>query len=168
MPENGATTESTEPTEAQTQSATPADVAEQLGEGGEKALKAERAARTAAEKREKALQARLDEIERSQMTDAERAKADAEALRKELEDAPKKVAQDLRGTLASLFEIDETNAALYLTSDDPKTLLQQALGLTTRSTPATPKPDRTQGGSGQPVALNSDGLEQALRDKLGI
>ena len=36
------------------------------------------------------------------------------------------------------------------------------------ATSATPKPDLTQGGQGGAPALNSDGLEEALRSKLGI
>jgi hypothetical protein len=95
---------------------------------------------------------------------------EADTLRQQLEEAPKRVADDLRGTLAEVFDIAEGDASLYLTSDDPKTLLQQALGLVKRSAngSTTPKPDRSQGGSGTPLALNSDGLEEALRSKLGL
>jgi len=167
MPENGATTESTEPTEAQTQSATPADVAEQLGEGGKKALAAERARAKAAEDATKSLQAQLDEIKRSQMSDLEKAQALANEQQAAADAAR---AEALRWRIAAKHGISDEDAETFLTGADEATLTRQAerLAALNTSAPATPKPDRTQGGSGQPLALNSDGLEQALRDKLGI
>ena len=167
MPENGATTESTEPTEVQTQSATPADVAEQLGEGGEKALKAERAARTAAEKREKSLQAQLDEIKRSQMSDLEKAQSLAQEQQAAADAAR---AEALRWRIAAKHGISDEDAETFLTGADEETLTRQAERLAALNTaaPAAPRPDRTQGGSGHTVPLNGDGLEQALKDKLGI
>ena len=59
-----------------------------------------------------------------------------------------------------------------VTFTEPELLLKQVTRLTQReaaaTAPTTPKPDRTQGGTGEPPALNSDALESALRSKLGI
>jgi hypothetical protein len=54
-----------------------ADTDEPLGEGGKRALTAERTARKAAEDREKALQAQLEELQQAQMSEQEKAVAEA-------------------------------------------------------------------------------------------
>lgn len=59
--------------------ATPPPGDEPLGEPGKRALEAERAARKVAEQQAKDLQAQIDEIRKAQMTDAEKAVAEAEA-----------------------------------------------------------------------------------------
>jgi len=166
MPETGDSTTESTPTEAATQGATPADVAD-LGDPGKKAIAAERAARKAAEDAAKSLQAQLDEIKKSQMSDLEKAQAVAQEFQQA---ADKANAEALRWRIAAKHGISDEDAETFLTGSDEASLTRQAerLSALNNATPATPKPDRTQGGSGQPLALNSDGLEQALKDKLGL
>ena len=81
----------------------PAPTDEPLGEGGLKALHAERDARAAAEKRAADLQAQIDAIEASKMSDLEKAQklaADAEAKVAEL--AAEVAARDLLITKQSI------------------------------------------------------------------
>lgn len=165
MPDTASTTESTQTTETTTVGATPADVAN-LGDPGKKALSEERAARKAAEDSAKALQTQLDEIKKSQMSDLEKAQTTAQEFQKAAEKA---TADALRWRIAAKHGISDEDAETFLTGNDEATLTRQAERLSALNTsPATPKPDRTQGGTGAPAALNSDGLEEALRSKLGI
>ena len=166
MPETGeSTTESTQTAETTTQGATPNDVAE-LGDAGKKALAAEREARKAAERASASLQAQLDEIRKSQMSDLEKAQTTAQEYQKAAEQA---AADALRWRIAAKHGISDDDAETFLTGSDEASLTRQAERLSAlNASPATPKPDRTQGGTGTPLALNSDGLEAALRDKLGI
>lgn len=166
MPESGESTESTPTTETTPQGATPADVAE-LGDPGKRALTAEREARKVAEDAAKSLQAQLDEIKKSQMSDLEKAQAIAQEHQQAAEQAR---AEALRWRIAAKHGISDEDAETFLLGSDEATLTRQAERLSALNTaaPATPRPDRTQGGSGQPPALNSDGLEEALREKLGI
>jgi hypothetical protein len=165
MPDTASTTESTQTTETTAVGATPADVAN-LGDPGKKALSEERAARKAAEDSAKSLQAQLDEIKKSQMSDLEKAQNTAQEFQKAAEKA---TADALRWRIAAKHGISDEDAETFLTGNDEATLTRQAERLSALNTsPATPKPDRTQGGTGAPPALNSDGLEEALRSKLGI
>ena len=156
-------TEST--TEATEQGATPNDVAE-LGEGGQKALKAEREARKAAEKAATDLQSQLEQIQQAQMSDLEKAQAQARSYE---EAATKAEAEALRWRIAAKHGISDEDAETFLTGSDEESLTRQAERLASLATtaPTTPKPDRTQGGSGEPPALNSDALEDALRNAVG-
>lgn len=139
-----------------------------LGENGEKALKAERERAKELEKQLNAASAKLTEIERANESAIERAQREAQEAKSEVEKLPSLVADHLRNYLANIHGISEENRDLYLTSNDPETLLKQAAGLAERTSTA-PRPDLSQGGSGQAATpLNSDGLEEALRSKLGI
>jgi len=164
MPENGDTTEPT--TEATTDGATPEATVE-LGEGGKKALAAERARAKAAEDAAKSLQSQLDEIKRSQMSDLEKAQTLAQEQQQAAETAR---AEALRWRIAAKHGISDEDAETFLTGSDEATLTRQAQRLSALAVaaPATPKPDLTQGGQGGALALNSDGLEAALKSKLGI
>lgn len=163
---------------AQAKAPPPNDVAEATdkGKAGETPEQTIEALRTAlakanAEAKDNRIKAsELDQIKQAQMSDLEKAQADAEGLRKDLADAPKRVAQDLKGTLTEAFGIAEGDADLFLTSEDPKVLLEQAIGLTKKSSSTTtPKPDLSQGGAAREhLALNGDPLEQSLRSALGI
>jgi hypothetical protein len=166
MPETGESTESTTGTEQGQQGATPADVAA-LGDPGKKALTAEREARKAAETAATSLQAQLDEIRKAQMSDLEKAQATANEYQQAAEQAR---AEALRWRIAAKHGITDEDAETFLTATDEATLTRQAerLAALHTSAPATPKPDRSQGGTGEPPALNSDGLEDALRSKLGV
>lgn len=154
-------TGTTTPNEPQTQG----DPAE-LGEGGKKALDAERAARKAAEKAAADLQAKLDEIGRANETELDKARREATEAR---EQANQAAAEAIRFRIAAEKGITD-NVDLILTAGDEDTMRRQADLWVSRApeTTAGPRPDLTQGGSGQPPALNSDGLEDALRSKLGI
>ena len=160
--------ENTTENEATDGGATPADVAEQhqLGEGGKKAIHAEREARRAAEDAAKALQAQLDEIKAAQMTDLEKAQAQARSFE---EAAAKAQAEALRWRIAAKHGISDEDAQTFLTGGDEASLERQAQRLASLSiaSPATPKPDLTQAGTGTPPALNSTALEDALKAAVG-
>lgn len=106
----------------------------------------------------KARTARLDEIEKEQMTDAERA---AEELAKAQAEATTARAELLRYRAAAEHGI--TNAEdieLFLTGTDEGTLQRQAKALAARSvaasSPRTPRPDPNQGRPGDPNASTAD------------
>lgn len=136
-----------------------------LGENGEKALKAERVRAAAAEKERDALKARLDKLEAANMSELERAQKEAQDAKAEVEKIPSLVAAQLRDHLTELHNISQENRELYLTSDDPATLLKQAVGIAAR-TSTNPKPDLSQGAQNA-LALNGDGLTQALERAVG-
>ena len=139
--------------------------AAELGEGGKKALDAERTARKAAEKAAADLQAKLDQINQANETALEKAQREAQEAREQAQQAS---LDAIRFRIAAETGITD-NVDLILTAPDEETMRRQALLWVERTpTPAGPKPDLTQGGSGQPLALNSDGLEEALRTKLGL
>lgn len=156
---------------------TPKDVAEATtterpAETPEQTIEALRAAlaKANAEAKENRIKAKeFDGIKQAQMTELEKAQATAAELQREAEQAR---AESLRLRIALKHGISDDDAATFLTATDEETLNRQAERLAalaaTSGTPATPKPDRTQGGTGAPLALNSDGLEEALRSKLGI
>jgi hypothetical protein len=160
-----ATEPATEPTEPTGTEEPQGDPAADLGDAGKKALDAERAARKAAEKAAADLQKQLDEIGRANESALERAQREA----KEAQEAAAKASADaLRFRVAAKHGISEEDADLFLTGADEATLERQAARLAER-TPTSPLPDPTQGGKGgNSTALNSDGLEEALKSKLGI
>lgn len=166
MSEQNQTDPTTEPNGATTdpQGEPAASTDKPLGENGEKALKAEREARTAAEKSAAALQKQLDEINQANESAVEKAQREL----KEAQDAAAKATTDaLRLRVAAKHGISDEDADLFLTGSDQETVEKQAAALVAR-TSTSPKPDLSQGGQGEPLALNSDGLEQALKSKLGI
>lgn len=116
--------------------------------------------------------AELDKLKVAQMSDLERTQAELAASRTEAESAK---AEALRWRIAAANGISDEDAETFLTGADEATLTRQAARLreiaaaSASSVSNTPKPDLTQGGTGgAPLALNSDGLEEALRSKLGI
>lgn len=135
-----------------------------LGEGGEKALKAEREARTAAEKAAAALQKQLDDIKTANLSDLERAQKEAADYKAAAERA---LVDALRFRVAAQHSITDEDAELFLTGSDEATLQKQAARLVER-TPTAPRPDPSQGGSGDPKALNGDPLLDDIKSKLGI
>ena len=124
-----------------------------LGEGGKRALDAERQARRAAEAANRDLQKEAQEAR---------------------EVAAKAAADAARWRIAASHGINDADAEMFLTGSDEVTLAKQAARLVelraTSTAPAVaPRPDLTQGGSGTAtLPLNGDGLEAALRAKLGI
>jgi hypothetical protein len=145
-----------------------------LGENGEKALKAERTRASAAEKERDALKAQLDKIAQANETAVEKAQREAQEARDQIAKLPNLVADQLKSHLVSIHGISDEDSELFLTSSDPEVLLKQVTRLTDRSStkdtqPAGPRPDLSQGGKGgEALALNSNGLEDALKNKLGI
>lgn len=139
--------------------------AETLGENGVKALQAEREARKAAEKAVADLNAKLQGFEDAKLSDIERANkaaadAAAELASLRTENARSKVALE-KGLPADLIE--------FLTGDTAEDMAAKADVLMARlSSPGVPKPDPSQGGSGQAHALNGDPLLDALKNSLGI
>lgn len=150
-------TETTEPTQGD-----PAE--EQLGEGGKKALQAERERAKELEKALNVATAKLGEIERANETEAQRLQREAQEAREAL---PAGITAAFRDAAVTFGGIPAEDAELFLTGTDVDTLKKQAARLVER-TPASPMPDLSQGGKGSSLALNSDGLEEALKAKLGI
>lgn len=108
---------------------------------------------------------RLESLEIANMSDLERAQKERDEAKAEVEKLPSLVADHLRAYLTEIHGISEENRDLYLTSSDPATLLKQAVGIASR-TEAAPKPDLTQGAQ-HAMALNGDGLTQALERAVG-
>ncbi len=162
------TTQETAPT------VTPNDVAAATqgkpGETPEQTIEALRAALAKAngEAKENRIKAgELDALKVAQMSEIDRTKAEADQARAETQAAK---AEALRWRIAATHGISDDDAETFLTGNDEETLKRQAerLSALKQTAPTTPKPDLTQAGQANPHALNSDGLEQALRDKLGI
>lgn len=156
---------------------TPKDVAEatppaQSSETPEQTIEGLRAAlaKANAEAKENRIKAKeLDGLKQAQMTELEKAQAIAAESQQFAEQAR---AESLRLRIALKHGISDEDASVFLTASDEDGLTKQAerlaaLSAAKSATPTTPKPDRTQGGTATPPALNSDALEQALRNKLG-
>jgi hypothetical protein len=165
MSEPTSTAPATDAPETTATQGEPAD----LGDGGKKALDAERKRAATAEREAKALRAKLDQIEQANLSELEKAQRAAAESAKTLADfqranlrqkvaldkgVPAKWVDRLRGETEEELAADADEILADLVKDD-------------RSS-NTPKPDLTQGGRGGTPALNSDGLEDALRSKLGI
>lgn len=160
------TTEATQEPTTTAEAAQRSETPEQTIEGLRTALKQANAEAKA--NRLKA--AELDQLKTAQMSDLERATAEREQAARERDEAK---AEALRWRIAAANGISDDDAETFLTGSDEATLTRQATRLAemraTAATSNTPKPDLTQGGSGStPPALNSDGLEEALKQKLGI
>lgn len=160
-------TNSVEPVESESEQQ--GEPAKPLGENGEKALQSERAARRAAEKQSAALQSQLDEINAASLSELER-------TQKERDDAATEAAaarsELLRAQVARKHGItDDEDVELFLTGTDEETLTKQAARLAERLTSSQTSVGAyvpNEGHSPSVTALNGDGLEQALRNKLGI
>ena len=145
----------------------PDDGTEALGDAGKKALDAMKAKWKEAERQNATLQSQLDEINRANESALERAQREAQEAK---EAAAQASLAALRFRIAAEAGITD-NVDLILTAGDEETMRKQAAlwaSRTSDTTTAGPRPDLTQGGSGNPLALNSDGLEDALKTKLGI
>jgi hypothetical protein len=81
----------------------------------------------------KAKATRLDQIEESQKTDAERFAERLAEAETQVANIPVQVAESLKGHLVALHGISDEDRDLYLTSTDPAVLLRQAQGLVVRS-----------------------------------
>lgn len=155
------TTEPVEPAATEKQGE-PAD----LGDAGKKALAAEREARKAAEKSAAEYAARLKELEQANLSELEKAQRSAKEAQDQLTAITR---QNLRNSVA-LTKGVPADLVEFLSGDTEDEIAAKADTLLARlNAPTSPLPDPTQGArGGEPHALNSDGLEQALREKLGI
>jgi hypothetical protein len=90
---------------------------------------------------------RLAEIEESQKSEAQKAADRIAALEKQAIDAQREA---LRFKVASANDISAEDAELFLTGADEETLTKQATRLKERTSPAAPRPDRSQGGKTNP------------------
>jgi len=139
--------------------------AETLGDAGRKALTAEREARKVAEKSAAALAERIKQLESANLSELERAQREAAEARSTLEQITK---QNLRNSVA-LAKGVPADLVDFLHGDTEDEIAARADVLLARlNTPTAPRADPSQGARGDALALNSDGLEQALRSKLGI
>jgi len=119
---------------------------EPLGYAGKKALAAERDARKAAEKALREAQEQIDAFKAEQMSDLEKAQAEAQKWQEEAQAA---TARSLRYQIATAHGISAEDAETFLTGTDEETLTCQAERLKALATPSgTPGPDPTQGVRG--------------------
>lgn len=137
-----------------------------LGDAGKKALDTMKAERNAAKRERDALKAQLDEIEKANMTELEKAQRSAQEAQAELDRIR---SQSLRQQVALSKGVPaELVDRLRGDTEDELNADAEAL-LALIGAPRSPKPDPSQGGSGTShLPLNGDGIEAALRSKLGI
>lgn len=76
---------------------------------------------------------RLDALEESQKTEAEKLADRLAEVKTETEQIPVKVSAALKSHLVKMHEISDEDADLFLTSTDPEVLLKQAERFTARS-----------------------------------
>lgn len=144
----------TEATPEQSDIPTPAEV---LGDAGKRAVAAEREARKAAERDAADLRRQLETV----TADLAAKSAAHDSI----------AASEMRWRVAATHGVSAEDAELFLTATDEATLVKQAERLTERiaaAVPDLPPPDYSQGGSGQPPALNSDELTNALKAAVGV
>lgn len=158
------TNEVAEPTEIATQDATSSE--EQLGEAGISALKSEREARKAAEKERAELATRIKELEDRDKSESEKQKEELAEARAQLADL---TAAKTRAEVASTKGIPSGLLAGPASgSEEDLTAFADALIAfrgEQKASPASPAVGRV---NPQSLALNGDGIENALRTALGI
>lgn len=141
---------------------------DELGDAGKKALAAERTAKKAAEKKAAELEARLKAIEDKDKSEAERL---AERASVAEQAAQEQAAQLARYKVAAATGVPAD--LLAPSGTDEESLAQYAAALLEwrgSAAPAAGRPagDIDQGARTTPLALNGSGLEDALKQKLGI
>jgi hypothetical protein len=174
-PQNNQPKPEGDPKATGTTATAPPKANEPLGDGGKKALEAERTARQQAESDLKALRSEFDGF-KSSLSEAFGVKSTKDDGSDALQQMQEQLNSMQRDTvvyrLAAQHGItDEDDLELLRSAKDEAAMTKFAerLAAKAESSSGTPKPDATQGGgSGTPPALNSDGLEQALKSKLGI
>lgn len=117
----------------------------QLGDAGQKALKAERDARKAAERSAAELQVRLKEFEDAKLSDLERAQSQAAEAAAELEALR---AENVRKSVALSKGLPAELIEFLPNGTEEEVAAKADLLLSKLNTPGTPKPDPSQGGSG--------------------
>lgn len=152
---------------AQGSKQTQGDPADGLGEGGKKALEAERKRASEAEKQAKALQAQIDALNDSKLTETER-------LQKQIEDLSTRYEQaQLAETRQRVAVAEQIPSQLvgYLAGSDEAELIDSArtlkAAITEATKPGTPKPDPSQGAQGKPAGgTNAEQFASFLTSKL--
>ena len=113
------------------------------GDAGKKALTKEREARKQAERQAAAYKKQLDDAAKANMSDLERAQADAEAAQDRAAAAERDVQ---RYRIAAKHGISDADADLFLTGADEAAMTAQAERYAElNKTPTTPRPDPSQG-----------------------
>lgn len=151
----------------------------ELGDAGKKAIKAERERATAAEKEAKDLKSRLDELERAQMSEQERAVAEAIDQAKRdtrAEFSGVLVAAEVKVAATGLLDPEQIESLLdtvdlnkFLTEDgqvDTERIKAFVESIAPKEG-ATRPVDLGQGARSTSVALGSDPLLQALKNTVG-
>ena len=121
------------------------DPAEHLGEGGKKALDAERKRAAEAEKQAKALQAQLDALNDSKLTETQRLQKQFEELTSQYQ------ASQIEATRNRVIAAEQIPSSLagFVSGDDEAAMVASAQALKTAlaeaSKPGTPVPDPSQG-----------------------
>lgn len=119
------------------------DSGEVLGEAGKKALTAEREARKQAERQAAEYKKQLDDAAKANMSDLERAQAEAKAASERAAAAERDVQ---RYRIAAKHGISDADADLFLTGADEAAMTAQAERYAElNNTPTTPRPDPSQG-----------------------
>lgn len=146
---------------------------QQLGDGGKKALDAERKAKRDAEKRAAELEARLQQFEDANKTEAQRLTDQMTAAVTRAETA-EKTATRLRVALAKGLPLDLADRLRGDSEDDLTADADALLALVNPPQPDEdtsrvpgPRPDMTQ-GRGSSTPLNGDPLLRDLKTKLAI
>jgi hypothetical protein len=170
------------PQDSTTEQPVEAPAKDDLGDPGKKALEAERTARREAEKQRKALERELEQVRTANLSEAEKAVAEAEkrgeqnGIRRMAERLVREkfVAQAARRNpdYDASAVLDDLNLGRYLGDDgEPDTdALSAAVSRLVPAPAANPRPvgNADLGAHPAPLALNGDGIENALRKKLGI
>lgn len=110
----------------------------------------------------------LEAIKQAQMTAEEKAAHRMAEAEKMVAAVPNLVAEALKGHLVELHQIDPEDAELFLTATEPELLLKQAARFVSKSGSKSNHVPTEGRNHGTAMPLNGDGLEQALRAKLGI
>lgn len=116
-----------------------------LGDAGQKALKAERDARKAAERSAADLQLKLKEFEDAKLSDLERAQGQAAEAAAELEALR---AENVRKSVALSKGLPAELIEFLPNGTEEEVSAKADLLLSKLNAPGTPKPDPSQGGSG--------------------
>lgn len=139
----------------------PADAWDALGDKGKAALTSEREARAAAEKSAAELQAQLDEIAKANLSDLERAQAEAKSAQ---EAAATAATEALRYRLAAKHGISDEDAKFLQGDEAAMTALAERLAArdaAQANAPTFPKPDLTQGSGRDNANPGNPGTEFA-------